>query len=803
MNRLLVASANCTALLNKLRIVLAYALLSVSMGSANAQFALSGEFFLESTQSHQYADVNLDSDIYTSRFDMVVAPTDVGKQAELFLAAYHEGRWYQKDPSAWIPWDGNPASLTPYTSTTLGNSVSFHVIEDVSLAAGDYQVFVSYRAEEEGFTTSSTAIAFSIDSAKSDRLHPFKSDAAMAAYLKQGMQLGSSMVANQFALETFATAADSSAGAAVTRVSSTNLQVAGVDEADVVKTDGEHLYLLRPCGFENCVVTFRLDAVNGSAEEIGSYQPPTEINDSSAATNSLYLIEDGADGSDSLVTLSGSNGYVRWLDIWGWHSNDLEIEFLDAGDPAKLALSSRLVIDGNLISSRRIGDKLYVVTRYTPFLEGFIPHAADKEAQQSNTELLDSAPLTSMLPKVAVSGGDPRDLIESKDCYLATNNIDSNRNPGIITVTTIPLDSPESFESTCFLGSTETVYMTTDALYLATTQNQYQLMAADALLYDPEHQTAIHKFDLTGGGVTYSGSGEVRGHLGWSEDKRSFRMGAGGAGGEYLNVVTSIGSNWGGTSSTRLTVLKQDGDDLNTVDLIDGIGKPGEQLYAARFVDERAYLVTFRVIDPLYVIDLSNQDSPVIVGELEIEGYSDYLHPVGNNLLLGFGKDAVPDDGSSDFGFTRGAWYQGVKISLFDVANPATPTEINSLVFGKRGSESEILNDHHGIAFLPATDTRPFTFAIPIQVNETIPENKGFDPDSPSAWYGFTNKGLYTFAADANGVRRTGYVEGDSSNALTELPSFSPFGDRSVLTDTTVFYVHQGEVKTATLPVAN
>ena len=571
----------------------------------------------------------------------------------------------------------------------------------------------------------------------------------------------------------------------------------------MVKTDGEFLYLLRPCGFENCVVTFRLDDAAGSAEAIGSFQPPTEINDFSSATRSLYLVEDSPTGSDMLVTLSGSGNYYRWLDIWGWHSNELEIEFLDASDPANLSLSTRLVIDGNLISSRRIGDKLYVVTRYTPFIKGFVPYALDEESQQTNAQLTDAATLSTLLPKVDMPDTDPRDLIESQDCYIATSSIDGNQNPSIITVTTIPLGAPESFESTCFLGGTETVYMTTDALYLATTQNQYQLLAADSLVYDPEHKTAIHKFDLTGGGVAYSGSGEVRGHLGWSEDKRSFRMGAGGDNGEYLNVVTSIGSTWNETSSTRLTVLKQEGSNLGTVDFIDGIGKPGEQLYAARFVDKRAYLVTFRVIDPLYVIDLSDQDNPSIAGELEIEGYSDYLHPVGDNLLLGFGKDAIPDDGSSDFGFTRGAWYQGVKISLFDVADPAAPTEINSLVFGKRGSESEILTDHHGISFLPATGTQPFVFAVPIQVNETVPDYQGFDPASPSAWYGFTNKGLYTFAVDANGVRNTGYIEGDSSNSLVEFPAYSPFGDRSVLTDSNVFYIHQGEVKSATLMVDN
>ena len=309
------------------------------------------------------------------------------------------------------------------------------------------------------------------------------------------------------------------------------------------------------------------------------------------------------------------------------------------------------------------------------------------------------------------------------------------------------------------------------------------------------NSTSIHKFSLEEGVITYAASGEARGHLGWAEDKRSFRMGTGGENGEYLNIATSIGSTWNETSSTRLTVLKENGNRLETVDFIDGIGKPGEQLFAARFIGSRAYLVTFQVIDPLYVVDLSDQENPTIAGELEIEGYSDYLHPVDENLLLGFGKDAIPDDGSSDFGFARGAWYQGVKVSLFNVADPSNPTEINALVYGKRGSESELLTDHHAISFLPTSAFFPYRFAIPIQVNETEPDFEWFDPESPSAWYSFTNKGLYTFEVTDQGVMETGYIEGDSTDEVLDFaPFFSSFGDRSVLLDNAVFYVHEGEV---------
>ncbi len=764
-------------------------------GYSQAQDAGSIQLNLEPDKAHSYADVVLDTDAVTGSFDMAVESADMGKVADLFMVAQIADSWYLRGFFGWEQWTGNPADLKPFAEVTLDSEVRFQMFSNEILAAGDYRIWGAYAVEGEELTIASEPASFSINSSTADTLHRFSSPEAMEAYLKEGMSNGSNS-ANLIALETFSTAADSVAagGTTASRVSSTNVQEVGVDEADIIKTDGEYLYALRTCGSDTCVAAFELDETAPAAEEVGLYQPENDENFNSA--NSMYLIEDSPTGSDMLVTLSGSNYYIAWLDFWGWQGNELELEFIDAGNPTNLQLIEKLTIDGSLISSRRIGDQLYVVSRYTPGFEGFVPYAFDDATRLANSDALETATLSTLLPQVEMSGENVRDLIESKDCYIATNSVDENNNPSIITVTSIPLSDPADFQSTCFLGNTETVYMTTEALYLATTQYDYQLLARDSLFYDPEHTTSIHKFDLNNIGVTYAGSGEVRGHLGWSEDKRSFRMGTGGDNGEYLNVVTSIGSTWNDTSSTRLTVLKDEGDLLNEVDVIDGIGKPGEQLFAARFVGERAYLVTFQVIDPLYVVDLSDQENPRITGELEIEGYSDYLHPVNENLILGFGKDAIPDDGSSVFGNIRGAWFQGVKVSLFDVSDPGNPFEVNALVYGKRGSESEVLYDHHGISFLPASGDKPFRFAIPIQVNDTEPDWEAFDPDSPSAWYSVTSKGLYSFEVTDDGVRETDYIEGFTADTL-DFATFSYFADRSVLTDNAVFYVNQGTVLSA------
>ena len=773
-------------------------LLSLTLQAQEDPAPGSGVLQLETSTQHKFTSAFLDNDLYTARFNLSVDPADIGKQAELFLAAVHQGNWYLRTGDGWDNWDATLDSLGSFQSVQLQDETTFDLFQELELLPGDYQVYAAYQAQGGELVVSSTVMEFAVQSAEKDALHRFTSAAAMETYLKEGMQFSSSDQIFLRALESVATAStDSGAGSSPSQVSVTNVQEAGVDEADIIKSDGEILYVLRNCGTENCIATFALDATQATAEEIGVYQPESSQDEEFVTAESMYLVNEGGQGQDRLITLSGQNVFLAWFDVWSWGSNKIELEFLNAADPANLSIEERVTIDGELISSRRIGNTLYLVSRYTPFIPGYSPYAIDSATRQANDELLANTTLADLTPKLTLLDQQSQDLVTHDQCYLATGTVDASRNPSLITVTSIPINNPSAFDSACFVGDSETVYMTPRSLYLATTQYEYSVFSRNALFYNPEHKTAVHKFALVDGGIDYRGSGEVDGHLGWSEDKRSFRMGENGDEGAYLNVVTSIGDTWNDTSSTRLTVLKEIAGNLQIVDFIDDIGKPGEQLYAARFFGDRAYLVTFRIIDPLYVVDLSDQENPRVAGELEIEGYSDYLQPIGENLLLGIGKDAVPDDGSTDFGFARGAWYQGVKLSLFDVNDISSPIEINSLIYGKRGSDSEVLYDHHAISFLPASDSNPARFAIPIQIHESEPDDPWFDPTEPNAWYAFTSKGLYSFAADQTGLSQAGYIEADSTSGIESFSIWGNFGDRSVLVDDTVFYVHQGEVKSS------
>ena len=135
-------------------------------------------------------------------------------------------------------------------------------------------------------------------------------------------------------------------------------------------------------------------------------------------------------------------------------------------------------------------------------------------------------------------------------------------------------------------------------------------------------------------------------------------------------------------------VLRDNGDELETIGSVDGLGR-GERIYAVRFIEDRGYVVTFRQVDPLYVIDLSDPRRPTVEGELKIHGYSAYLHPVSDDLLLGVGQDA-----------DHNGRVTGLQASLFDVADPQAPERTDQFTMGDASSELEW--DHHAFLFNPA-----------------------------------------------------------------------------------------------------
>jgi hypothetical protein len=202
-----------------------------------------------------------------------------------------------------------------------------------------------------------------------------------------------------------------------------------------------------------------------------------------------------------------------------------------------------------------------------------------------------------------------------------------------------------------------------------------------------------------------------------------------------------------GDNKNRLTILEPSTIApglLRTVSVLpnakrpESLGKPGELLYGTRFVNERLYAVTFKMIDPLYIVDLVDITDPRITGSVQMPGFAEYLHPLPNGMLLGVGKDAVP---AADFGDGSFAWYQGLLLALYDVSNAAAPKEVQRVLLGMRGSDSILLREHHAFSALLGANGGG-VIAFPASLNEGSPP---FVP-TPNYYYPWKQSGLMRFA---------------------------------------------------------
>ena len=646
----------------------------------------------------------------------------------------------------------------------------------------------------------------------SNSLASFSSEQELADYLKKGLS-NNTALDNFYPQEVFTTPVAEDAGLRTETdplFSTTNIQESGVDEADRVKTDGRHLYIAseaeQPVFFAPQGQVFPV--------ETGSFIRVLEMIDSPPSSreiarmdldylrnkvDGLYLLTDRElEQPDLLVTLgatSRSSFWASWASPWYWGNGSTEVAVFDVDDPADPLHLASIELEGHLVASRRIEETLYLVTRYTPSPPGYTSYPLAEQEEQRNQEIIEGMTLDELLPHYSVDRVDQGSLVSYARCFLPPTNPERIAQPTLVSVTAIDLGDPDSLLSSSIVGPTEAVYVAPESLYLATTRNDY-ILPIDAPVLDiatsfPK-QTDLHKFSLAESNPTYLGSGTVIGHLGSENGKKPFRMG------EHegvLRIATSVGDDWNGTASTRLTLLQEEAADSGTVlkeiSHLDNIGKPGERLYASRFIGDRAYLVTFRVTDPLYVFDLSDPTRIETLAEIEVAGYSDYLYPVGNDLLLGIGKDAVPDPSSSDFG-GRGAWYQGVKVSLFDVSGAGS--EINSLTLGKRGTESDALHDHHALTLLPSGEDGKLRLALPIDLHDTrthtgIPE--------PWTHYSWTHTGLYLFevttVSGEQGIENTGQIIVADDTSIPDY--YRHLGnDRSVLSGNSVHYIHRNRV---------
>ncbi len=485
--------------------------------------------------------------------------------------------------------------------------------------------------------------------------------------------------------------ADAQAAVASGNFTGTYTQEARVDEFDAVRYDGSHLYVAPRRFFYCCYLA--ADATGTSSTPESSIRIlETDPDNGSASLISTIPLDDGISiqgmyvSDDRLFALTGTSVYGShggmWADIAIWAPEKLGYRIYDVADPADPQLQIDATIDGVFVESRRIGDTVYIVSRYTPWIPGLDYNVTTQEQQANNQAVLDGVSLDDLLPKITVNGVTST-LVAPERCFV-TNSDTAAGYPVITSITAVPVNDPAAFSTTCYNQEAYGAYVSENAIYLT------EFRADEAL---SRYNTRIHKFALFNTTVGYRGSVDIEGQV-WRGGQADFRMS------EYAGDLRVFASQFDWTNEDRvdhkLYVLRESAtrpeldiiSELPNADRPEEIGKPNEALYGVRFLGDRAYAVTFEQIDPLYVIDLLNPRDPFIAGELTVTGFSDFLHPINDNLLLGLGSGGNG----------------GIKLELFDVSNISQPLSRGSTLLGGRGSHSEATYDRHAFTYQADVD---------------------------------------------------------------------------------------------------
>jgi hypothetical protein len=491
--------------------------------------------------------------------------------------------------------------------------------------------------------------------------------------------------------------------------SATTVQVAGVDEADLVKYDGEHIYSMRPDAaptipeLTRSVLTIaRTDPATATAQVVSEFGLVGE----QSTLPQLYQVQSAQGATEYLAAVS--QNFQGWMlaqpaiAALVVHPDRTRIQLLDVRDPANVSQAWEIEVDGWLRASRKIGDVLYLVNSYRPRLTGLVLPADTDEKKRANELRIRNASAGELLPGYSENGAADRQLLAADDCVLPADLGANDAYSDLVVITAISLTQRRVTDVDCISTDVNGVYVSRDSLYVG----------GQGVSIPEATFTVLHKFALTDGTVDYRASGLVDGRIGWQNASYFMDEHAG-----DLRILTSQ-FPISGNPVHRLHVLREVSEQrLVTVATLPNslrttpIGKPNEQVHAVRFFGDRAYVVTARVIDPLYVLDLSVPEDPVIAGSLEIPGVSTYLQPlgpVGGELVLAVG-------GQTDAAGIR----DGVKIELFDVHDILRPRSIGTHVIGRSGSSSEATSDPHALTLHPQTGAGRLRFALPIDVFAT------------------------------------------------------------------------------------
>ena len=471
----------------------------------------------------------------------------------------------------------------------------------------------------------------------------------------------------------------------------TNEQVKGVNEADIIKNDGKFLYVVPAQKTYWEYQSFleygnKLEATTSASEDVASdtiyytpgYNPNEELYKNMTEEdfiNKIFIVETGEKGaltqksaikvgkhenekikySEVKEIFVDNNRLIAILDCYSFYGEEKSEEkenngryfyysykmitcaiSYDISDRSNPKEEWRVYQDGDYLSARKVGNKVVLISNYN------VPLYMD------DVKITDYC-----VPEVYAGENSCR--ISAKDICVMSEVQDSSY---VVVSTLDATNHKETFNSTAVLGGGENVYCTANNLYVTSGRFEETISSksdavAEIFMIDDSaiYTTEILKFDISGDKIKYKTKGKVNGTAlnQFSVDEYN----------GYLRIATTTGNFE--NAKNNLYVLDAD---MVIVGMVEGLAK-GETIKSVRFMGDTGYVVTFEQTDPLFVIDLKDPENPEVLGELKIPGFSNYLHPITENYLLGIGVNG-DDEGAGN----------GMKVSLFDVSDKKNPKEV-------------------------------------------------------------------------------------------------------------------------------
>lgn len=648
-----------------------------------------------------------------------------------------------------------------------------------------------------GSTATSPDPAPGPDLAPTGLLIPVQSNSELLATVQRGFTntLNNNIARTEELAMTAPTEQDSSESSYTTTYTLEN----NVDEHDAVKYDGEHLFIAPSRSMDCCFIVDDIAMVAEAEEDIEQSdaipEPQPEPQESDRSIRILETDPENAGATevgtieldnsrtveglytqdDQLVSISSSG----WWGIFGdsfarvsnWEGQTTALDIYDISDVTAPTPQMQIEFQGGFVNSRKKGDTIYVVARHTPNIDGFDYYPME-EAISENETLLDELSIEDILPKVSVNGVESL-LVDANECLITDpDNELSTADTGYPTLTlliAVNIVDQSIANATCYLEPTDGIYVSENAIYL--TQVDYR---------DTASRTLIHSYELSED-LTYQGSGVAEGSLYLNGD-RDFRIN------EYEGHLRIVTTERTGDSSDsidhRLSILKLNTQELEmelvatlpNKDRPEAIGKPNEDLYGVRFMGDTAYLVTFERIDPLYVLDLSTPTDPVIAGELMVTGFSDFLHPVSDQLLMGLGQD--------ENGLT--------KLELFNVENMSSPYSLGTVTLGIEDglispdslnwSYSEARYNRHAFTYQVISDTQD-RFLVPATLS-FYNEQSGYQDEDRLYLFEINDKNTALTAS----INKVGYITAKRNER------WYSSRNRGVIDGDAVYYINDSSV---------